>query len=34
MKEFIGFVCGLIVGGLLGTFVVPLFWKPKAKVGA
>jgi LPS O-antigen subunit length determinant protein (WzzB/FepE family) len=27
----INFILGLVVGGLFGTFVVPLFWKPKEK---
>lgn len=26
----INFYIGLVVGGLIGRFVVPLFWKPKA----
>lgn len=26
-----GIVLGIIIGGLIGTFVVPMFWKPKAQ---
>ncbi len=25
----IGFILGVIVGGLVGVFVTPMFWKPK-----
>ena len=30
IKLVFSFIFGVIVGGLFGTFVVPLFWKPKA----
>ena len=25
------FLLGALIGGMVGTFIVPLFWKPKAK---
>lgn len=25
-----GMVVGAVIGGLIATFVVPMFWKPKA----
>lgn len=29
MQFAIGLVLGVIIGGLIGVFVTPMFWKPK-----
>lgn len=29
MAFFAGLVVGVIIGGLVGVFVTPMFWKPK-----
>lgn len=29
MAFIAGLICGTVIGGLVGVFVTPLFWKPK-----